>query len=369
VIDTLRRHAWWLVPLLVADAVVLALWLRHRGPERPAAEPPAAEAQAPAPPRSQLANLLFPTDQTRLLDPDPAGVFQPTASGHPESALYGSVRTGQTGKMLHPRFHEGIDIAALERDRASRPLDRVYAVADGRIAFVNPHPGNSDYGKYIVLTHDDPVGTVYTLYAHLASVGAGLRPGADVEAGAVLGVMGNTALDPIPMARAHLHFEVGLIQNSRFESWARRHHDRAPGGIYNGLNLFAVDPLEVFRAARSSAEFSMASYLSSAPSAFEVAVDMHRPWDFFERYPGLWRGGPFAPGPAVVSVAESGLPLAARPTLSGEAEGVGRLTAVVRNVDEGVLGRNGRRLIGRKDGRWELTEHGKRWLELLSYRP
>jgi peptidoglycan LD-endopeptidase LytH len=368
VIESLRRHAWWLVPLLLVDVCLIAFWMRHRARER-SADVPVETVSAPAPVRSQLADMRFPTDQGRLLEPEPVGVFQPTASGNLESALYGSVRTGQTGKKLYPRFHEGIDIAAMERDRSGRPLDQVYAAASGRVGFVNLYPGNSDYGKYIVLTHADPVGTVYTLYAHLASIEAGIRAGVEVTPGTLLGTMGNTALDPIPMARAHTHFEVGLIQNGHFDRWARRQRNQTPGGIYNGLNLFAVDPLEVYRVRLATPDFSMAAYLATLLPAFEIALPFRRQWDFFERYPSLWKDAAFSPGAVVVAVAESGLPIAGRSATPEEAAKLGRSAALVLDVREDVLGRNGRRLIARGSQGWDLTESGKRWLEILAYHP
>jgi hypothetical protein len=47
--------------------------------------------------------------------------IQPTASGEPISGCYGCVRSHGM------RFHEGIDIKALARDRRGEPTDQVFA--------------------------------------------------------------------------------------------------------------------------------------------------------------------------------------------------------------------------------------------------
>ena len=124
----------------------------------------------PPPPPLLWSKLVFPTQQQGLLEEGREDVFQPTAAGTRESALYGSVRTVNRGGRLLASFHEGIDIAPVRRDRRGRPLDDVLAVAEGKVAYVNKVAGNSTYGKYAVVEHDDPMGPVYTLYAHLASV-------------------------------------------------------------------------------------------------------------------------------------------------------------------------------------------------------
>ena len=105
--------------------------------------------------------------------------------------------------------------------QAGRPQDAVYAVADGIVTYVNAMAGNSNYGKYVVLTHACPSGMVYTLYAHLAAFSPGVGRGQAIKAGDVLGIVGHTANPPIPLDRAHLHFEAGLILNARFSQWCR----------------------------------------------------------------------------------------------------------------------------------------------------
>ena len=59
-----------------------------------------------------------------------------------------------------------------------------------------------DYGNYVVVDHG---GGAYTRYSHLASLGRGVRAGAQVGDGQALGPMGDTASYPIPV---HLHYEI-----------------------------------------------------------------------------------------------------------------------------------------------------------------
>ena len=207
-------HLLWIIPVIVVDVYVV-LWLKERGRRLAEDEQEAAllqPAPAPEPIRPPWKGMVYPTDQTNLLGDVVASTFQPTASGRPESGLYGSVRTANRGGGVMPSFHEGIDIASLQRDRAGRPLDEVRAAADGKVAYINRVSGNSNYGKYVVLLHRDPMGEIYTLYAHLAEARRRSRPGQPCNGGRGGWKMGNTSSSPIPMERGHLHFEIGADQ-------------------------------------------------------------------------------------------------------------------------------------------------------------
>lgn len=333
-----------------------------KGPELP---PPEPAGLIVAPP-SDLRSFRFPTAQTNLTGTNLAGVFMPTASGKPESGLYGSVRTGVYGNQVLPRFHEGIDIAPTARDRQGRPLDEIRAAADGRVAMIHRTAGNSDYGIYVVLEHQDPVGTFYTLYAHMASVDPALREDAAVSAGDRLGMMGNTALSPMPMERAHLHFEIGLIANSRFLTWPLLPKKHTPGGLYNGQNLMGLDPIPVIRdIEQTGGDISLLEHLRRVPVAFEIVARANRLPDFFKRYPPLWNGPENFSGALVIAAQEGGVVLSGRPATEEESARLGRAQAAVLRVDEFVLGRNGRRIVVRRNGEWVLGSNGELWLSLL----
>lgn len=334
-------------------------------PARVALPPPEPEGVIALPP-SDLRSLIYPTGQSGLTGTNLAGVFMPTASGNPESGLYGSVRTGQYGSQILPRFHEGLDIAPLARDRQGRPLDEIRAAADGTVAMISRSAGNSDYGIYVVLTHEDPVGTFYTLYAHMASIDPALREGMPVRAGTRLGIMGNTALTPIPMARGHLHFEIGLLANARFLSWPHLPKKHTPGGLYNGQNLWGLNPILVFREHETTGgQTTLLDHIRRVPVAFEVLARATRVPDYFRRYPALWSGPTEFRGVLVLAAQEGGVVLAGRPATDEEIARLGRAPHAVLRVDEQELGRNGRRIVVKRGTDWSVGSAGEAWLSLF----
>ena len=363
---------WLVLGILVVVGVLLGwgLWAKRQdgaaGPSAPPAPAASQPAAAPAA-RSAFATMRFPTGQDILQDPATPGVFQPTAAGSPTSALYGSVRSAEVGGHLMPSFHEGIDIAPLQRDGRGQPLDTVYAAAAGRVGYANRQPGNSNYGNYVVLLHTDAVGEVYTLYAHLAEIAAAVRPGVTVTQGMVLGRMGHTPLSIIPLARAHTHFEVGLISNAQFDRWFRAQRLKPDHGIYNGWNLLAVEPRGCFRMQKDARDFAFLDYLKTLPVAFEVLVSVTHMPDYFRRYPALWQGAPCSAGPVVLACSEDGVPLSGRSATPDEIRQAGGRRVAVLKADAQVLGRNGARLVVQDRGAWRIGQSGERWLEILNY--
>ena len=238
------------------------------------------------------------------------GVFMDTGTGRPESGMFGNVRKYADGS---PRFHEGIDIApARPWRRDEDPTDMVCAAAAGLVAYVNRHDANpSLYGNYVVLTHQVPgFGAIYTLYAHLRTPVAGLRAGQTVAAGTPLGIMGHTP--DFPLARAHLHFEIGVVMNVHYPLIDPQH------GIWNGANLYGIDPCDVFREQRERSNFDIAAYLASRPVAYACAVADGAALDFFRRYPTLWHGERLAGRPAWVAFSREGIPVLGRSLRPGE---------------------------------------------------
>jgi len=310
--------------------------------------------------------VVTPTARDRL-DPAVPGTFQPTAAGNPESALFGSVRTSQIGRHLYPQFHEGIDIAPLQRNARGVPLDDVRSVAGGVVGYINRQPGNSNYGTYVVVLHDDPMGQVYTLYAHLGGLAPGLAAGQSVSAGTVLGLMGNSPAAIIPMARAHVHFEVGMVANSRFGQWFRIQKLKPDHGLFNGMNLYGINPLDFFRSRDAGGRVDFGRLLGSVPVAFELLVPVTGPLDYFRRYPSLWRGAPFSGAWLVITGSENGVVLGGRLPSPDELRRADTRRATVLTADATVLGRNGCRLVVCDNGRWRLGEKGVRWLEILGF--
>ena len=376
------RHLVWVLPLLALDFFFFR-WLASRpgGCHLPEPVPVAMEQvpeEPPPPPPPVWLNLVPPSPQQNLLTPDMPGVLQPTGSGRLESAKFGSTRTNARGL---PAFHEGVDIAATQRDRRGEPTDPVFAAADGRVAFVNSVGGKSSYGKYVILEHPDPSlgaiqkrdgssepATVYTLYAHLADVRFGIRPGHVVRAGDEIATLGHTSntQPPIPVERCHLHWEVGVLLNSRYEIKHREEKLLPDFGNYHGNNLFAFDPLEFYAAHVRDTNLTMASYLAAVPAACDVVLRGKYP-DYFRRFPALWKGAPHDGGPIRLALSESGAPLSGRNANAAEIALLGNQRQAVVKVYPEVLGRNGRAYVSQSSGKWQFTEKGRQWANVLFY--
>jgi len=370
------RKWWWLIPFVLLD-IGLFLWMIGRpgaGSDDPAGgwgcacrreRPPVIEppVKTEIPPMT----VSFPTAQTHWLQTNDSSVFMPTESGRVQSALYGSVRTGSRGGRLGPAFHEGVDIAPLERDRRARALDGVRVVADGVVVYASRVGGNSSYGRYIIVEHADPVGPVYSLYAHLSAIEGAVRKGARVKRGEKIGTVGNSSTLGIPVSRAHLHLEVDLMLSRRFSGWCRQKKIKHPHGVYHGWNLTGIDPLALYPMAEEEQLFSMRDYLAGLRSAFEVVINVDRTLDYFGIYPSLWHGDGPPSGVMVLTVSHGGVILSGRPATEEEGRQLGKRTNAVVSVDLEELGRNGHGLISNRRGTWELTSKGRKWIEILTY--
>jgi len=108
---------------------------------------------------------------------------------------FSRITSGFSAARFHPvlqtwRAHKGVDYGAPTGTR-------VRAVADGAVAFAGKQNG---YGNLIVLQHN---GSISTAYGHLSGFAKGLRRGARVSQGDVIGYVGATGLATGP----HLHYE------------------------------------------------------------------------------------------------------------------------------------------------------------------
>jgi murein DD-endopeptidase MepM/ murein hydrolase activator NlpD len=111
---------------------------------------------------------------------------------------FSRVTSGFTLSRFHPvlqqwRAHRGIDYGAPSGAR-------VKATGDGIVEFAGRHGG---YGNLVVLRHQ----TQYTTwYGHLSGLAKGVRKGARVAQGDVVGYVGATGLATGP----HLHYEFRI---------------------------------------------------------------------------------------------------------------------------------------------------------------
>ena len=141
-------------------------------------------------------------------------------------------------------------------------------------------------------------------------------------------------------------------------------------GLYNGQNIFSVDPLLVYRSHRFDPEMTFASHVASAVPAAVTFVMRGKKPDFFVRYPGLWSGAPFDDSPFVVAISESGMPVSGRLARPEEIAKLGNKRITVLSVDEKVLGRNARAYIQKSTSfptGWIVTAKGRAWMDQLFY--
>jgi murein DD-endopeptidase MepM/ murein hydrolase activator NlpD len=243
-------------------------------------------------------DLVWPTPNPAFSQGAPIEDFiQPPASGDPVAGTFGAVRTN--GR----RFHEGIDIKpVMPRTRKGEPTDPVYAAMDGTVAHISTMSGKSNYGRYVVILHNLDGVEVYTLYAHLASIRDGIRPGAVVTAGTEIATLGRSSSGyVIPKDRAHVHFEIGLRYGTSFQSWYDRQKFGSPNwqGSFNGMNLEGFDPLQFFHDYSAGKAGNMAEYIRALPSAYILRVNAAQVPQIVQWNPGLLarpvpEGGPAA---------------------------------------------------------------------------
>jgi len=238
---------------------------------------------------AQRTELFWPTPNVAWLEGRGIDAFvQPTVSGEITSGCFGCVRSSGS------QFHEGLDLRPVVRNRQGEADDPVFAVLPGIVRHVAVRAGASSYGRYVVLEHPEVTPAVYSLYAHLAAIAPGLKPGDAVARGQTIGSMGRSAGGyVIPKERAHLHLELGLMVTREFQTWyaTRKFGSRNDHGPWNGMNLMGIDPLDVFNAFRSKRVDTFDEYFASMGTAVRLRIATRRIPDFTQRYPTLVERG------------------------------------------------------------------------------
>jgi peptidase M23-like protein len=91
--------------------------------------------------------------------------------------------------------------------------EHVYAVLDGVVDRTQVGGGDDHGGVTVRIAHFG--GMVFTHYYHLAAIPRGVRRGAHVAAGDVIGLVGDTGTrEEKPASRAHLHFAFSIRPSS-----------------------------------------------------------------------------------------------------------------------------------------------------------
>jgi len=227
-----------------------------------------------------------------------------------EGGCFGFVRTPVriNGEVVMVKFHEGIDIAPMERDKAGNPLDVVHTIADGTVVHISPIAGRSNYGKYVVVEHRWNDSSVYTIYAHLSEIT--VKIGDPVKLGEKLGQMGFTGAG-IDRARAHVHVEITLMISDRYDEWvkggkgAENYH-----GNFNGINFAGADAAKWFLERQKNPDLKFSDFILSQPVQFKVTVPGNGILAFGKRYPWLLRGDETLATSWEISFTATGLPIA-----------------------------------------------------------
>jgi murein DD-endopeptidase MepM/ murein hydrolase activator NlpD len=272
------------------------------------------------------------------------------------------------------QLHEGWDVRARRRDAQGEPADAVLATADGVVAYLNRDPVLSNYGRFAVLRHRVDGVEIYSTYAHLSRFREGLAVGQAVRAGEAIATMGRSAntRQGISRDRAHVHFELSLRISDRFTAW---HKANSPGqrndhGEFNGRNFAGVDPMLVFSAQRRlGTNFNLGRVLAGQTPLCRVLVrDADFAW--LRRYPQFVAPSPRAGREGVagheITLNYHGFPIRLVPRAASEIKGAAKHQLLEVNEEEQRRRRCGM-LVTQRQGRWQLTAHGERWLSLLTY--
>lgn len=148
-----------------------------------------------------LPSILLPLDVVDISSGfgpriDPRGASRGTAAKVP---AMGPLRGGHGWRLGRSRalsMHDGVDLVAPR----GTP---VHAASDGIVIGAR---ANGGYGNWIRIDHQ---GDLSTIYAHLSRFAPGIKAGARVSRGALIGYVGNTGRSTGP----HLHFE--LLSNGK----------------------------------------------------------------------------------------------------------------------------------------------------------
>ena len=307
----------------------------------------------------------FPTANHALYQPgDELKFFAPTAPDKPwTSGSFGCVRSDGW------QMHEGLDILHQRTDRHGEPTDPVMATADGTVVYVSTKPALSNYGKYVVIRHIVEGLEIYSLYAHLSEVQAGVAAGETVKAGEIIATMGRTSntSETINKNRAHCHFELNLFVNENFSSWYKKYFtQRNDHGIWNGYNLNGLDPRDILLGERGG-KFSLLDFVRGQTELCRVLVRATS-FPYLKRYAPLVLKNPRAEKEGVagyeIALNYNGVAFALLPRAASEIKSTTKFQLLSVNAAE-YHAHPCRKLVVQRGAHWQLTDKGQRELELL----
>lgn len=314
-------------------------------------------------------HLILPTENRGLLEGRLAEFYQVTISKRLKSGMYGFVRSNLPEPPPYfERFHEGIDVRPVRLDASGRPLDPVVAVADGVVVYTNLRPKASNYGYYVKVKHAYGPYEAFTTYGHLASVA--VKEGQVVKAGERIGILGWSGNVEGP-SYAHLHLEFGFMYHPDFAAWFRKHAEPSDGtnehGTYNGINFIGIDPSRLIVESAAGRAPAFEDLFRREKTTFRIRVPgAGGPLNFQRRFPFLTEAGLEGPEPVSweIDCNRVGMPLAFRrsetPCAAPEVVWFDESLSLQDSFTRG--------LVEKKDGRRQLSRHGRKWASLLVWK-
>ena len=294
-----------------------------------------------------------------------------------EGGQYGFVRDpkmASDGSIVYSRFHEGMDVAPVKRDAKGEPLDEVFAIAGGKVAYANA-TSKSNYGNYVIIEHPTGDGPFYSLYAHLHHILVARDQ--KVACGTVIGIMGHTG-SGIDRRRSHTHVELNLLLNPRLAIWQLSAPaaltvippPAAPGKpvpkplpppTLNGQNLVGLDISGWLLAIRQEPELKLSEFIHRSEPYFKIRTPcLGQELEIVQRYPWLRVPGPI--GQAwEISIAASSLPLKIEPLQ----EKVEFTTVSWVQPFVGNHAWKSREMLSGSGSTATLSKHGQEYLKLL----
>ncbi len=291
--------------------------------------------ESPVPAGGPL-KIALPTANRAILDRHPEAFFMGVNRKEGgttrlvwEGGQFGFTRAPMVweGRIIFTQFHEGIDIAPMERDAAGEPLDVVHSIGEGTVVYCHPAADGSDYGVHLIVEHDWGCGPVYSLYAHLRRVD--VRDGEKVKTGMPLGMLGHTGTG-IDTARSHLHLEINLMMNSGFDArqW-RATPGAAAAGRFDRLNLAGIDAAALFTALKADPSLTFPRFAGEMKPWFKVTVPGSGKIDLLRRHPWLMPDKPQPEATALeISFTAWGFPVKATPVVQPAAMAAPEVTWV-----------------------------------------
>jgi len=322
---------------------------------------------------AEPANIVLPTVNDHIYRGEGAKFymyvhrnFEGKASRAWQAGKYGFVRNLKRTEdgIIGTRFHEGIDIKPIKRDRSNRPLDAITAIASGVVAYTNNTSGRSNYGKYVVIEHNWDSGPLCSLYAHLSEIN--VKVGERVTQGQTIAVMGYTGAG-INRERSHLHLELDLMLSTHFDSWhAKNFGGKNFHGNHNGLNLSGLDIASFYIAKNKDKTLTIPRFVKSRKVYYKVTLPRTGPLGIVTRYPWLAKGDTKTPTPSwEISFTASGLPV--NVAASNRKVTAPRVSSVRKCLSKHEYHTKG--IISGTGYRATLSKSGQRFISLLTWPP